>query len=156
VDLSVDWWAKRLRGVEESTAMILLRPDRDILAALVVLIVSVVWFSNIGFNVRALLTDLGVGFIAAALAAQHTLKKFFDSMMIRLDKPYGIGQRIVVNGQSRHRKHRPPTPHSPIHQHRRHNMSISYGFTFFCLPNIPLSRPSMLPENCAGRRRSFC
>jgi len=33
-----------------------------------------------------------------ALAAQDTLKNFFGSIMIMLDKPFTIGQRIIVEG----------------------------------------------------------
>ncbi len=99
VDLSVYWWAKRMqRGGEESTSMVLLRPVRNILVILIILIGTLVWLSNIGFNISALLTGLGVGGIAVALAAQDTLKNFFASIMILLDKPYRIGQRVMVKG----------------------------------------------------------
>ena len=33
-----------------------------------------------------------------ALAAQDTLKNFFGSIMIMLDKPFTVGQRVVVGG----------------------------------------------------------
>ena len=98
VDLSVYWWVQRVQEGEESATMILLRPVRKILTVLIILIAALVWLSNIGFNVSALLTGLGVGGIAVALAAQDTLKNFFASIMILLDKPYRIGQRIVVKG----------------------------------------------------------
>jgi MscS family membrane protein len=39
-----------------------------------------------------------VGGIAVALAAQDTLKNFFGSVMILLDKPYSVGQRVTVKG----------------------------------------------------------
>ena len=40
----------------------------------------------------------GVGGLALALAAQDTLKNILGSMMIMLDKPYRIGERIVIKG----------------------------------------------------------
>jgi MscS family membrane protein len=98
VDLLVYWWTERLQEGEEKTARILLRPVRNIVVVLIILIAALVWLSNVGFNVSALLTGLGVGGIAVALAAQDTLKNFFASIMILLDKPYRIGQRIVVKG----------------------------------------------------------
>jgi MscS family membrane protein len=98
VDLSVHYWVHRLQGDEESTAVVLLRPVKNILTTLIILIAALVWLSNVGFNVSALLTGLGVGGIAVALAAQDTLKNFFASIMILLDKPYRIGQRILVKG----------------------------------------------------------
>ena len=39
---------------------------------------------------------LGVGGLAVALAAQNTLKNFFGSIMIMLDKPFKVGQRVTV------------------------------------------------------------
>ena len=98
VDLSVHLWVQRLQVGEEETAMVLMRPVKKILTALIILIAALVWLSNVGFNVSALLTGLGVGGIAVALAAQDTLKNFIASIMILLDKPYRIGQRIVVKG----------------------------------------------------------
>jgi MscS family membrane protein len=97
-DLSLFWWTQRLKEGQESTATVLLRPVKNISRVLIILIAALVWLSNIGINVSALLTGLGVGGIAVALAAQDTLKNFFGSITILLDKPYTIGQRIVVKG----------------------------------------------------------
>ncbi len=44
----------------------------------------------------ALVAGLGIGGIAIALAAQDTLKNFFGSIMIMLDKPFSVGQRVLV------------------------------------------------------------
>ena len=46
----------------------------------------------------ALLAGLGIGGLAVALAAQDTLKNFFGSIMIMADKPFSIGERVVVEG----------------------------------------------------------
>ena len=51
---------------------------------------------NLGFNITALLTGLGIGGIAVALAAQNILGDLFASMSIVLDKPFVIGDFIVV------------------------------------------------------------
>ena len=97
-DLLLFWWGQRLQEGDEEKITILLRPVRNILAIIIILMAILVWLSNIGFNVSALLTGLGVGGIAVALAAQDTLKNFFASIMILLDKPYRIGHRILVKG----------------------------------------------------------
>ncbi len=97
-ELLLYWWARRLQGGDETQATVLLRPVRNILVIIILLLGVLVWLSNIGFNVTTLLTGLGVGGIAVALAMQDTLKNFFASIMILLDKPYQIGQRIVVKG----------------------------------------------------------
>jgi MscS family membrane protein len=98
VDLIVFWWEERLRRSEREDAIVLLRPART--AIRVVLLISAVlfWLDNIGLKVSTLLAGLGVGGLAVALAAQDTLKNLLGSIMILLDKPYKVGQRIVVKG----------------------------------------------------------
>lgn len=52
---------------------------------------------NLGVNVTALVAGLGVGGIAVALAAQNILGDLFASLSIVIDKPFVIGDFIVVN-----------------------------------------------------------
>jgi len=54
---------------------------------------------NLGFNITALLTGLGIGGLAVALAAQNILGDLFASISIALDKPFVIGDFIVVGDQ---------------------------------------------------------
>ena len=51
-----------------------------------------------GKPLSALLAGLGIGGLAVALAAQDTLKNFFGSIMIMLDKPFTVGQRVTFGG----------------------------------------------------------
>lgn len=53
---------------------------------------------RIGIPLTTLLAGAGVSGLALALAAQDTLKNVLGSIMIALDKPYRIGERIVVQG----------------------------------------------------------
>jgi MscS family membrane protein len=50
---------------------------------------------NLNINIVPLLTGLSIGGLAFALAAQDTLKNFFGSIMIFLDKPFQIGDWIT-------------------------------------------------------------
>jgi small-conductance mechanosensitive channel len=52
---------------------------------------------NLGFNVTALVASLGIGGVAIALAAQNILGDVFASIAIALDKPFVIGDFIVVD-----------------------------------------------------------
>ena len=52
----------------------------------------------LGIPLTTLLAGAGVGGLAFALAAQDMLKNLFGSMMIILDKPYRVGERIMVKG----------------------------------------------------------
>ncbi|HAR43877.1 MAG TPA: mechanosensitive ion channel protein MscS [Bdellovibrionales bacterium] len=51
---------------------------------------------NLGFNVTTLIAGLGVGGIAVALAVQNILGDLFASLTIVLDKPFVVGDFIVV------------------------------------------------------------
>lgn len=50
-----------------------------------------------GYNVGALITGLGIGGVAVALAAKDTLANLFGSIMILIDRPFKINDWIVVN-----------------------------------------------------------
>jgi len=51
---------------------------------------------QLGVPITTLLAGAGVSGLAVALAAQDTLKNFFGSLMIVLDRPFRVGERIVV------------------------------------------------------------
>lgn len=53
---------------------------------------------NLDVDVGSLLTGLGIGGLAFALAAKETLANFFGSIMIFIDRPFQIGDWIVVKG----------------------------------------------------------
>ena len=52
--------------------------------------------SNLGFDVTALIAGLGIGGIAIALALQNVLGDLFASLSIVLDRPFVIGDFIIV------------------------------------------------------------
>jgi small-conductance mechanosensitive channel len=51
---------------------------------------------NLGIEVTALIAGLGIGGIAVALAAQNVLGDLFASLAIVLDKPFVLGDFIIV------------------------------------------------------------
>ncbi|HJR64091.1 MAG TPA: mechanosensitive ion channel family protein [Gemmatimonadaceae bacterium] len=53
---------------------------------------------NIGIDVTALIAGLGVGGIAVALAVQTTLGDVLAAVIIAVDKPFAIGDFIIVDG----------------------------------------------------------
>lgn len=53
--------------------------------------------SNLGFNVTTLITGLGIGGIAVALAVQNVLGDLIASLSIILDKPFEVGDFIIVD-----------------------------------------------------------
>ncbi len=52
---------------------------------------------NLNINITSLLAGLGIGGIAFALAAQDTVKNFFGSVTVLLDRPFQVGDWVVVN-----------------------------------------------------------
>ena len=98
IDLLAEALKARLKDTGREEATFLFRPTATTIKIVVVLIAVMVWLDNMGFKVSTILASLGVGGLAVALAAQDTLKNFFGSIMILVDKPYQVGQRIVVKG----------------------------------------------------------
>jgi len=55
--------------------------------------------NNLGYDVSALLAGLGIGGLAFALAAKDTLANFFGSIVVFLDQPFQIGDRVLINSK---------------------------------------------------------
>jgi small-conductance mechanosensitive channel len=74
---------------------------------LMIIINVVVWaigilflFDNLGYNITTLITGLGIGGIAIALAAQAVLGDLFSYFVIFFDRPFEIGDFIVVESNA--------------------------------------------------------
>lgn len=52
---------------------------------------------NLGYDITTIITGLGIGGIAIALAAQNILTDLFSYFVIFFDKPFSIGDVISVN-----------------------------------------------------------
>lgn len=59
-------------------------------------IVLLVALDNLGVNITALVAGLGIGGVAVALAVQNILGDLFASLSIIVDKPFVIGDFIIV------------------------------------------------------------
>ncbi len=59
-------------------------------------VVLLMILDNLGVNITALVASLGIGGIAVALAVQNILGDIFASLSIALDRPFAIGDFIVV------------------------------------------------------------
>jgi len=77
-----------------------LRASRSILCFMSRLVlwtvVTLMVLDNFGINITTLVASLGVGGIAVALATQNILGDLFASLSIMLDKPFEIGDFIIV------------------------------------------------------------
>lgn len=52
---------------------------------------------NLGMNITALVASLGIGGVAVALAVQNILSDLFASLSIAIDKPFVIGDFVMVD-----------------------------------------------------------
>ena len=60
-------------------------------------LLTLVALENLGITITALLAGLGVGGVAVALALQSVLGDLFASLSIALDKPFMVGDRLVID-----------------------------------------------------------
>lgn len=92
-------------GVQKSVAGGSLDPARLAMSRnLTYLLNAVVWvlallfvLSNLGFNITSMVAGLGIGGVAVALAAQAVLGDLFSAVAIFLDKPFEVGDFIIVD-----------------------------------------------------------
>lgn len=61
---------------------------------------SIMLADNFGYDVTTIIAGLGVGGIAIALAAQSILSDLFSYIVIFFDKPFEIGDFIVMNNNA--------------------------------------------------------
>ena len=54
---------------------------------------------NLGYHVTSLLAGLGIGGLAVALAAQDTLANILGTVVVLSDKPFRVGDWVMVDGQ---------------------------------------------------------
>lgn len=96
--LSHRWIRGRLRSDPSGVMMTatLTVASRIVLWSIVVLLV----LENVGVEVTALITGLGIGGVAVALAAQNILGDLFASLSIVVDRPFLLGDFIIVGDLS--------------------------------------------------------
>ncbi|HZF25049.1 MAG TPA: mechanosensitive ion channel family protein [Steroidobacteraceae bacterium] len=63
-------------------------------------IVLLVALDNLGVNITALVTGLGIGGIAVALAVQTVLGDLLASISIAFDKPFAVGDALTIGQDS--------------------------------------------------------
>lgn len=70
------------------------------LTLLVWLLALTILLDNLGVQISALVTGLGIGGIAVALAAQVVLSDLFNYFTIYFDRPFEVGDYIVIDSFS--------------------------------------------------------
>ncbi|WP_296949466.1 mechanosensitive ion channel family protein [uncultured Massilia sp.] len=79
-------------GERRASSSVLCFISRLVLWAIVTLMI----LDNFGINITTLVASLGIGGVAVALATQNILGDLFASLSIMLDKPFEVGDFIIV------------------------------------------------------------
>ena len=93
-------WLTEMAGKTESKLDDMLVPIiRKSLRVTVVLLILVQMAQILSDKpITSIIAGLGIGGLAVALAAQDTIKNIFGSIVLFVDKPFEMGDRIVVDG----------------------------------------------------------
>ena len=100
----IDYGARKIinRGRKETD-----ETDKSTLKTINIIVKIILWtfgaillFSNLGIDVTSLITGLGIGGIAVALAIQNILSDIFASFSILIDKPFQVGDFIKIGSDS--------------------------------------------------------
>jgi len=99
IDVVVLWYKdlSGKSGKDEHNEAALLLAERS--AKILVISISIILvLDNYGVQVSALVTTLGIGGLAVSLAAQDTLSNMVSGIILVIDKPFRIGDRVEVQG----------------------------------------------------------
>jgi len=93
----ISTWARR-RGGTDATGMSTLGAIGVLSRGVLWVVIAILALRNVlGYDITALLTGLGIGGIAIALAVQSVLGDLFAALSIVLDKPFEVGDTIAVD-----------------------------------------------------------
>jgi small-conductance mechanosensitive channel len=97
--VAIDFWLarQRRRMDHDPTSVALAGVLRFVTKLTLWALLLLMALDNLGVNVTALITGLGVGGVAVALALQNVLGDLLASLSIVLDKPFVLGDAITVD-----------------------------------------------------------
>ena len=99
IDLFGEWWRAKIKQKSlDSTLNLMVGLCDGVLKVIVVCVGGIFIAQIFGFSAYGILSGMGIGGIAVALAAQQTLSNFFGSLTILMDRPFTVGDTIIVDG----------------------------------------------------------
>lgn len=100
----IDYFASKYvlsqQGEEDSYDPTLINFMKIIVKSVVWMLLVLLVLQNLGFQIGALIGGLGIGGIAVAFAIQNVLGDVFSSISLYFDKPFKVGEFIVVGQQA--------------------------------------------------------
>jgi MscS family membrane protein len=91
VNLFRDVYGYHLENEGKHSSIALLRPLISTMKIVVVMMGALVWLDNLGYQITAVLTGLGIGGIAVALVLQKPLEDVFGAITLYTQQPIRIG-----------------------------------------------------------------
>ncbi|MHB0996623.1 MAG: mechanosensitive ion channel family protein [Elusimicrobiales bacterium] len=95
----LSYWLNRIaaqRQLSDAAKASVVNSTQVIMRTLVWVAAVLFVMDNLGINISAVLTGLGIGGVAVALAAQAILGDLFNFFVILLDKPFNVGDFLVA------------------------------------------------------------
>jgi len=91
----LDWYGKAIAGKTETQVDDEFLPLLDRATKVIVYVLSLlVILEHFGVDIKGLITVLGVGSLAVALAAQDTIANMIGGFVIMIDRPFRQGDRV--------------------------------------------------------------
>ncbi|WNC68233.1 mechanosensitive ion channel family protein [Thalassotalea nanhaiensis] len=79
------------RASQDNNSVVILKPMVTTLKIITVIVIALNWFKDAGFNITAIITGLGIGSLAIALAAQKSLENVFGAFTLFVARPIKPG-----------------------------------------------------------------
>ena len=99
-DIPAEWFSRFAQRTENTLDDMIAPIIKKSLRVTIVILIAVQIAQILSDKpITSIIAGLGIGGLAVALAAQDSLKNFFGSIILFVDKPFEIGNRIVVDSQ---------------------------------------------------------
>lgn len=99
VDILSAYFARRAEATDTKFDDLLVPLIRKSLKVFIVAFGLVFIADNLNVDITSLLAGLGLGGLAFALAAQDLVKNLFGSLTVLMDRPFQVGDWVVIGGQ---------------------------------------------------------
>jgi MscS family membrane protein len=99
IEVPTVWFEGKLEKSQKDMNKMFLPVIRKTLRGVLIVLVLIQIFQILSDKpITSIIAGLGIGGLAIALAAQDTIRHFFGSIVLVGDKPFDIGDRVVVDG----------------------------------------------------------
>jgi MscS family membrane protein len=91
VDFALNRFGERLERQGRSFTDVWIHPLGTAVKTVLVILATLIWLNNLGFNITALLAGLGIGGLAVALALQKPIENLISAVTLYASRPVAVG-----------------------------------------------------------------